>query len=40
VAKVGKAKALGERAVGFPDAGAVSLSVIAKAMSDWAEKNL
>lgn len=40
VARVGKAKALGERAVGFPDAGAVSLSVIAKAMSDWAEKNL
>ena len=40
VAKVGKAKALGERAIGFPDAGAVSLSLIAKAMSDWAEKNL
>ncbi|HBK59567.1 MAG TPA: dihydroxyacetone kinase subunit L [Firmicutes bacterium] len=37
VAKFGKAKTLGERAIGFPDAGAVSLSLIAKAMSDWAE---
>ena len=40
VAKFGKAKTLGERAIGFPDPGAVSLSLIAKAMSDWAEKNL
>lgn len=40
VAKLGKAKTLGERAIGFPDPGAVSLSLIAKAMSDWAEKNL
>ena len=39
VAKLGKAKTLGERAIGFPDPGAVSLSLIAKAMSDWAEKN-
>lgn len=40
VAKFGKAKALGERAVGFPDAGAVSLTVITKAMRDWAQENL
>lgn len=40
VAKFGKAKTLGERAIGFPDAGAVSLTVITKAMSEWAEKNL
>ena len=40
VAKFGKAKALGERAVGFPDAGAVSLTVITKAMLDWAQENL
>jgi len=36
VAKVGKAKTLGERAIGYPDAGCVSLSVIMRAMSDWA----
>lgn len=40
VAKFGKAKTLGERVIGFPDAGAVSLTVITKAMSEWAEKNL
>ncbi len=40
IAKFGKAKTLGERAIGYPDAGAVSLSIIAKAMSDWAESNL
>jgi len=40
VAKFGKAKTLGERAIGFPDAGAVSLTVITKAMSEWAQKNL
>ena len=38
VAKFGKAKSLGERAVGFPDAGAVSLTVIAQAMLNWAEQ--
>lgn len=36
IAKVGKAKTLGERAIGYPDAGCVSLSVIMRAMSDWA----
>lgn len=40
IAKFGKAKTLGERAIGFPDAGAVSLTVITKAMSEWAQKNL
>ncbi|MGE5582910.1 MAG: dihydroxyacetone kinase subunit DhaL [Bacillota bacterium] len=40
VARFGKAKTLGERAIGYPDAGAVSLTVIIKAMSDWASKNL
>jgi dihydroxyacetone kinase phosphoprotein-dependent L subunit len=37
VAKFGKAKTLGERAVGYPDAGAVSLTLITKAMLDWAK---
>jgi len=40
VAKLGKAKTLGERAIGFPDAGCVSLTVITRAMSDWAQQNL
>lgn len=40
VARFGKAKTLGERAVGFPDAGCVSLTVIASAMSEWADQNL
>jgi dihydroxyacetone kinase phosphoprotein-dependent L subunit len=35
IAKFGKAKTLGERAIGFPDAGAVSLTLILKAMLDW-----
>jgi dihydroxyacetone kinase phosphoprotein-dependent L subunit len=37
IAKFGKAKTLGERAVGYPDAGAVSLTLIMKAMLDWAK---
>ena len=40
VAKFGKARTLGERAVGFPDAGAVSLTVIIKAISEWMRENL
>jgi dihydroxyacetone kinase phosphoprotein-dependent L subunit len=40
IAKLGKAKTLGERAIGFPDAGCVSLTVIARAMSTWAKQNL
>jgi dihydroxyacetone kinase len=40
IAKVGKAKTLGERSIGYPDAGCVSLSVIVKAMSTWAKNNL
>lgn len=40
VARFGKAKSLGERAVGYPDAGAVSLTVIAQAMLNWAEQEL
>lgn len=35
VAKFGKAKTLGERAVGYPDAGCVTLTVIVKAMHHW-----
>jgi dihydroxyacetone kinase phosphoprotein-dependent L subunit len=35
VAKFGKAKTLGERAIGFVDAGAVSMTLIAKSMLDW-----
>ena len=40
IAKLGKAKTLGERAIGYPDAGCVSLTVILKAMVDWANQNL
>lgn len=40
VAKIGKAKTLGERAIGYPDAGCVSLTVIMQAMSSWANNNL
>lgn len=39
VARVGKAKTLGERSLGYPDAGCVSLTVITRAMSDWAKQN-
>ncbi len=35
VAKFGRAKTLGERAIGYPDAGAVSLTLILQAMLDW-----
>lgn len=40
VARFGKAKTLGERAVGFPDAGCVTLTVISAAMSEWMDNNL
>jgi dihydroxyacetone kinase phosphoprotein-dependent L subunit len=40
VAHIGKAKTLGDRAVGFPDAGCVTLTVISSAMSEWMDKNL
>jgi len=40
IAKLGKAKSLGERSIGYPDAGCVSLVIIARAMSDWAHQNL
>lgn len=39
-AKFGKAKPLGERAIGFPDPGAVSVTVIAAAMHQWAADNI
>ncbi|GAP22133.1 dihydroxyacetone kinase subunit DhaL [Leptolinea tardivitalis] len=38
VAKFGRAKTLGERAIGYPDAGSVSLTLIIKAMLDWVNK--
>ena len=40
VARHGKAKTLGERSIGFPDAGCVSLTVIVSAMEEWAQANL
>ena len=40
IARYGKAKTLGERAIGFPDAGCVTLTVIMSAMKDWANQNL
>jgi len=40
VARYGKAKTLGERAVGYPDAGCVSLTVICGAMDSWAQETL
>jgi dihydroxyacetone kinase phosphoprotein-dependent L subunit len=35
IAKFGRAKTLGDRAIGYPDAGAVSLTLIMQAMLDW-----
>ena len=40
VAHIGKAKTMGERAIGYPDAGAVSLTLIIGSMRDWAGENL
>lgn len=36
-ARFGKAKSLGERAIGFPDAGAASVALIFEAMREYAE---
>ena len=38
--QAGRASRLGERALGHPDPGAVSFSVVLAAVADWAEKNL
>jgi dihydroxyacetone kinase-like protein len=40
IARFGKAKTLGERAIGYPDAGCVTLTVISSAMSEWMDNNL
>lgn len=37
IARFGKAASLGERSIGFPDAGALSTTLIFTAMADWAE---
>lgn len=39
-ASFGRAKALGERAIGHQDAGATSVSIIFEAMTGWLERNL
>jgi len=40
VARVGKAKTLGDRAIGFPDPGCVTLTVICASMENWAASSL
>ena len=35
VAKYGRAKTLGDRAIGYPDAGAISLTLIIQSILDW-----
>lgn len=35
IARFGRAKGLGERAIGYPDAGSVSLTIILNAMLEW-----
>ncbi len=40
IAKVGKAKTLGERAIGYPDAGCVTLTIIIGAMRDWVNSQM
>jgi dihydroxyacetone kinase-like protein len=35
VGKIGRAKTLGDRAIGYPDAGALSLTLIMGSMLDW-----
>lgn len=37
IAKFGRAKSLGERAIGHQDAGATTVSIIFKSMKEWAE---
>jgi dihydroxyacetone kinase len=39
VCRVGRASKLGERALGHPDPGAVSLGIILRAISDWLQQN-
>lgn len=39
-ARFGKARTLGERALGHPDPGALTVSIIHRAMSDWMEQHL
>jgi dihydroxyacetone kinase phosphoprotein-dependent L subunit len=39
-AKFGRAKALGDRAIGHQDAGATSVAIIFEAMTGWLERNL
>ena len=39
-ARFGRAKYFGEKAIGIPDAGAVSVWIIYQAMSDWAAENI
>jgi len=39
IARFGRAKTLGDRSIGFPDAGAVSVSIIFQAMSEWLEQH-
>jgi dihydroxyacetone kinase len=36
IATLGRAKTLGEKSVGFPDAGACSVAIILRTMSDFA----
>ena len=40
VAKFGRAKSLGERAIGFQDAGATSIWIIFKSMREWVEESV
>jgi dihydroxyacetone kinase len=38
-ARVGRASRLGDRVLGHPDPGAVSFSIIMRAMAQWLEEN-
>ena len=38
IATTGKARSLGERSIGHPDPGAISISLILKAMQDFTAK--
>ena len=40
IAKFGRAKALGERAIGHQDAGATSVAIIFESMTNWIEGNV
>ncbi len=39
IAKFGRAKSLGERAIGYQDAGATSVWIIFRSMKEWIEQN-